>query len=590
MAGKWELFPLSTQHSALSTPPPMSLISALNIGKSALTAQQAAIQTTGNNISNAGNADYTRQAIALSPTKDQLIQTGVFAGTGVQIDSITRQIDEALNGRLRAATGDNASAHTTEQWVGQVESVFSELTDGDLSTQFSTFFGNWSNLANKPQDAGLRQVVIQSGASIGGQFQQIRGQLSDIRQSIDQRLPGVVADADSLAQQVADLNGQIATAEAGGTGVANNLRDQRDAAVKSLAGLVDVKTIPQANGTMNVYIGSEPLVMGTDSKGLTVATTTDANGDPIPEVRFKSNQGTATISGGQIAGLFDSRKAIVGVTSDVDTIANGLIYEVNKVHAAGQGLEGFGSVTATNRADDPTVALNDPKAGLANAPTNGSFVVHVKDKATGLTTSTLVQVDLDGLNGNDTTLNGLAATLGGVTGVKATVNAGQLTVAADNAAVELSFSQDTSGTLASLGVNTFFTGKDASDIGVNKTLQDDPNLLAAAKNGSSGDNGTARALAELEGKGVASLNGQSIKDRYQSVTNGLATTAAAAKTTADASQGVLDTLTAQHESLSGVSLDEEAVNLMRAQRAFQGAARLISTVNEMMDTVLNMAR
>jgi flagellar hook-associated protein 1 FlgK len=567
----------------------MSLSGALNIGRSALTAHQAAIQTTGNNISNAGNADYTRQVPTLSPTRDQLVQSGVFVGTGVQLDSISRQIDEALNGRLRAATGDDASAQVTQQWVGQVESVFNELTDGDLSTQLSTFFGSWSNLANKPQDVGLRQVVIQNGASVASWLQQVRGQLGSLRGTIDGRIPDVVADADGLAGQIAALNGQISTSEAGG-GVANSLRDQRDAALKSLASLVDVSTVEQPNGSLNVYVGSEPLVFGTDNSGLTVVNTTDAAGDPVPEVRFKSNLGTVTVRSGQLGGLLGSRKTLLDVTADVDAIANGLINEVNKVHAAGQGLEGFASVSATNRVDDPAVALNDPAAGLKNAPTNGSFVVHVKDKATGLTTSTLVKVDLDGIGGNDTTLDGLAAALGGVTGVKAGVSAGQLTVAADNAAVELSFSQDTSGTLAALGVNSFFTGESAVDIGVNQTVKDNPNLLAAARNGASGDNGTARALAELEGKGVAALNGQSIKDRYQSVTNVLATTAASAKTNADASQGVLDTLTAQHESLSGVSLDEEAINLIREQRAFQGAARLISTVNEMMDVVLNMAR
>src|SRR5437870_2960516 len=129
----------------------MSLIGALNIGKNALAVQQAAIQVTGNNIANAGNADYTRQATHLSPSADQMIQTGVFIGTGVNLDSISRQIDDALQGRLRGSVSDDQSAQASEQWIGQVQSVFNELGDDDLSTHLSTFFGSWSALANKPQ-------------------------------------------------------------------------------------------------------------------------------------------------------------------------------------------------------------------------------------------------------------------------------------------------------------------------------------------------------------------------------------------------------------------------------------------------------
>ena len=86
---------------------------------------------------------------------------GVFIGTGVNLDAVRRQIDEALESRLRGSVSDNNAADLTEQWLGRVEAVFNELGDDDLSTRLSTFFGSWSNLANKPQDMGMRQVVLQ---------------------------------------------------------------------------------------------------------------------------------------------------------------------------------------------------------------------------------------------------------------------------------------------------------------------------------------------------------------------------------------------------------------------------------------------
>ncbi|HEX8915998.1 MAG TPA: flagellar hook-associated protein FlgK [Humisphaera sp.] len=566
----------------------MSLIGALNIGKSALAVSQAAIQTTGNNISNAGNADYTRQRTDLSAVKDRMVQTGIFAGQGVQIDAIRRQIDDALEGRVRTALSDSESAQVSEQWLGQVESVFNELSDSDLSTRLSAFFGAWSNLANKPQDAGLRQVVLQNGDAVAGWLRDVRGQLTDLQSTLDSRLPDVVKQADALADKIAALNGQIVTTE-GGQGLANGLRDQRDAAVKELSSLIDVKTIEQPNGNLNLYIGTEPLVLGSDNRGLTLVSTGGPD-QPVPEVRFRANLGTVNFKAGQIAGLVEARRTITQSVRDVDAMAGSLVFDLNKIHAAGQGLEGFAKATATNVVEDPTVALNDPKSGLKHPPANGSFVVHVKDKATGLVTSTMVKVDLDGIGGNDTTLDDLAAQLGGVAGVTAGVNAGQLTVAADNAAVEVSFSQDTSGVLASLGVNTFFTGSDASDIAVNQALKDNPNLLAAAKNGQPGDNQTARLIAAMETQPVAAFGGQSLKQKYEAMTTQLATRASAAKTDSESSKGILDTLNAQRQSISGVSLDEEAVNLMQEQRAYQSAAKLISTISELMDTMINMAR
>src|SRR5262249_3578936 len=151
----------------------------------------------------------------------------------------------------------------------------------------------------------------------------------------------------------------------------------------------------------------------------------------------------------------------------------------------------------------------------------------------------------------------------------------------------ISFSQDSSGVLAALGVNNFYQGTTAFDIGVNQAIAGNPALLAASKNGEPADNQTALAIADLESAPLVGPDGSNLKDSYQTMVNTVATNAAGAKTNADATQTVKDTLEAQREALSGVSLDEEAVNLMKQQRAFQGAARLITAVNEMMDTVLN---
>lgn len=156
----------------------MSLSGALNIGRTALAVNQAAIQVIGNNIANVGNENYTRQTATLTTVGDTQISQGQFLGNGVNLEGIGRQIDEALEGRLRSAMSDSQDASSQQQWLSRIEGVFNELGDEDLSTQLSNFFNSWSDLANKPQDLGVRQIVLQNGETVAKWFQNINGQFS----------------------------------------------------------------------------------------------------------------------------------------------------------------------------------------------------------------------------------------------------------------------------------------------------------------------------------------------------------------------------------------------------------------------------
>src|SRR3954468_12244949 len=305
----------------------MSLIGALNAGKSGIAVQQAALQVTGNNIANAGNADYTRQVATLGPSRDKKLQPGMFVGTGVDLTGIKRQIDEALNSRIRSSASDNSAADTTQQWLSRVEGVFNELSDEDLSTGMSKFFNAWSNLANKPQDVGLRQVVLQNGEEVANSLQSLRNQFSSLQADVDDKMKAAANDADQLAGQIADLNQQVVNAEGGAgdsKGGANGLRDRRDALVKQLSGIVDVKTT-EDKGVVNVYVGSEPLVIGTTNMGVGLKTVADDEGRRTAEVIFKQNNGTMNGQAGQSGSLVAVKKDIADTIDKTDDIAANLI-------------------------------------------------------------------------------------------------------------------------------------------------------------------------------------------------------------------------------------------------------------------------
>ena len=565
----------------------MSLNGTLNIASTALRASQLSLQTVGNNIANAGNEDYVRQVTRQSNATPQEIRQGMFVGTGVQIDSITRQIDESVEQRLRASVADSEGNAEASNWMSRAEAVYNELSDSDLSTSMSTFFNGWSELANKPQDVGQRQVVVQNGENLANQIKSVRTQFSNLRGELQNQTKQNAADADTTLKKIADINKAIALAERG-QGSANGLRDQRDGLLKDLSKQMNFSTAPGDNGMVNLFVGSEPIVTGDQSRGITVRNDTDpATGDITQTLVFKDNDGTVPVTSGILGSTKDAMAVIDGATDGIDALAHSVIFELNKIHASGQGLTGFSSVTSENAVADQTAALTSDAAHLKFQPNNGSFVVHVKDKATGSVTSTLVQVDLDG-TGTDTTLDSLTADLDGIDDISASVTGGRLTLKADSNAVEISFSQDSSGTLAALGIGNFFTGSDGRDIAVKASLAKDPRLLAASQNGQPADNQTAKAIAALQTKPVATLGDRSLVEAYEGQVNNVSAKVAGSKVDADAAQVVRDTLQNQRDSISGVSLDDEAINMMKYQRAYQASSRVIAAADEMIQTIMQL--
>jgi len=264
---------------------------------------------------------------------------------------------------------------------------------------------------------------------------------------------------------------------------------------------------------------------------------------------------------------------------------------VNQVYSQGQGLTGFSSVTASNAVADATKALNDPAAGLAFTPQNGSFQVNVTQASTGQTVTSTIQVDLDGLDpSSQTTLNSLAASLNGVAGLSASVTAGgQLQINGATTDDQISFANDNSGVLASLGVNTFFSGSSASDIGVNSVVSANPSLLAVGRNQNTGDNSNALAIAALNTQGLPALGGQSLTGLWSQHVEDYASRLANTTSQVAAASTVNQSLTAQQQSVSGVNVDEETINLMAYERAYEGSARFLSVVDEMTKTLLGLS-
>lgn len=564
----------------------MGLINgSLQIGKTAILAQQSVMQVIGNNIANAGNTDYTRQTAKLSPLKGATLPDGSEPGAGVIVSSIQRNIDEALEERLRDANSVTVYDETISNALGKLETLYNEMTDNDLSTLMNTFFDAFSEVQADSDNTSSRYTLTEAARTMANQMRLLRSDVVGVYDSVGQTMEEGVSQINDLTKQIAKLNVDIANASAGGESP-SALMDQRDAMLKQLSEMADITAIPHNTGDVSIYLNGKPLVQYDSYRELKVEY--EAQGElAVPKVRFVDNNDSAEINSGKLgAGVDLVTKYVIDNLDRLDTMAAAMIFEVNKIHSEGQGLIGYSETTSDYAVEDPTVALND--AGLPFKMVNGTFKVNIKDSNTGQVSEHVVQVDLDGI-GADTTLQTLAASLTAIPGLDATVLAnGQLRLTSTSDNYTFTFGEDTSNALAGLGINSFFTGKDAGSIAMNEELLDNPQLVAAATNGQAGDGSNAEAIANLRFKGVDSLGGVTIPDYYRGVVSDLATQAAEAANNYDIHNAVLETLQAQRESISGVNVDEETIDLMAAQRAFQGASRYISTVNSLMQEVLDL--
>ena len=139
------------------------------------------------------------------------------------------------------------------------------------------------------------------------------------------------------------------------------------------------------------------------------------------------------------------------------------------------------------------------------------------------------------------------------------------------------------------GVN-FFTGSSASDISVNPAVVGDVNLVAASGTGAPGDNSNAIAIANLQNRLLMSGGTATYDDFYNSLISDVGIAVQSAQMNYDHQTAMVSTLDNYRESISGVSLDEEMVNLVKFQHAYDAAAKLVSAVDEMLNTVMNMVR
>ncbi|MEX2649235.1 MAG: flagellar hook-associated protein FlgK [Alphaproteobacteria bacterium] len=591
----------------------------LNSAVSGLAANQAAVVVTSQNIANANTEGYSRQSVQF--------QQRVTGSTpnGVEIADVDRFVNVFLTRELRAATGDGGSVAARNEIFEQVTALFGAPGgDAALSNDLTRFAAALDRLSVSPEDAALRFDVVATGETLARNTRQVAVDIQALRTEVDRQIAAAVDAINLKLVAVFDLNRRIAQAKSSGQ-TAPDLEDQRDLAVLAIAERIGISTFVRDNGEITIFTdGGHALVdvqlgqITYDASSVVGAATTFGEMRAVPvdsrtlaplgdgEVLVSSGQSatiTSDIGSGRIHGLLAMRDTeLRNLADQIEVFAANLSDTVNAVHNDGTAFPAVNALAGT-----AAVAAGDAFAAT------GTVRIAVLD-GSGAVVGTPLDLDLTALGA--TTVNGVALAISAALGANgsASVVAGRLVIQAANAAHGIAINEGDSLVAASgrgfshhFGLNDFFVGSSADAIAVRAEIIANPGRVATADLDTTattgevaatvGDNRVIIRLAEVFESAVAlgAVGGLPAAHvtlgTFASTVVGLAATRAAAAGDGVDQQAVLvDNLRFRLGAETGVNVDEELSNLILFQNAYQASARVMTTAQEMFDTLIDMVR
>jgi flagellar hook-associated protein 1 len=342
--------------------------SLMSIGLRAMTANYAALQTTGHNIANAGVEGYSRQSVQLATSTGQFTGAGFF-GKGVDVVDVKRAHDRFLTMQANVATSLAAMDAARAQQLSQLEGVFPPGESG-LGYAVGEFLNAFGDVVNDPDDLSAREVVLARAQEVSLRFSSASASLDSLQNGVTEDLRHSTESINALTQQIAGLNEQIAKFN-GLDQTPNDLLDARDRAISDLSGYLQVTTVAAEDGSVGVFAaGGQRLVLGDDAQELAVIQDTfDPSRSALAIVeggRLRSLGGEA-IGGGSIAGLLRfQNEDLVDARISLGQMASALAATTNQAQAYGLDLR------VPPGAGSPIFSVGAPQALPANTNTRTS--------------------------------------------------------------------------------------------------------------------------------------------------------------------------------------------------------------------------
>ena len=587
----------------------------IEISKSGLFSANIGLDTTGHNIANVNTKGYSRQVVKQSSTYP-LAYPGPFVtlrpgqvGTGTEVSSITRVRSDFIEAQIHRETGSYSMYKMMTEQFYQLEDIVGEPSDNAINGLMEDFFNAWEDLSNDPESTSARTNLVSAATAFTDFVNELDLNLDLALTNINEQITERVSRLNNLAYQVASINGQIVQLEGSGQSEsmkANDLKDHRDVLVEEMSNLVNARVLFNDNGSINVLVQGHPIVSGTHVSEIGLQINAD---DPYrPEIIFEKSRIPLEINSGELKGLVTMRdEEIPTLRENLSLLISTFTNRVNELHRGGYGLDEL-----TNRPffmDTETRRIS----GKIPMPTGTNLDTTLEEL--GVTSGDFFIQGIHFTIEDHEVLPGESITLGDLFN--------RITDATNDVRLEI----DTSGGFERIVLSQFNPVDAHDDLTIKKgssnllsvlglegapvvELDNDPpyknalanfelhptirqNLDAIAATGDDGlgypgpgDNRTALAIADLKNEQLG-VFGTSLGEYYESTIANLGSAAQNAERSMNSQQLVVEQLEARREEISGVNLDEEAVNLIKYQKAFEASSRALTVLDEILSTIIN---
>jgi len=618
-----------------------SIFNALHIGYSGLNAAQVGIDTTGHNIANVDTAGYSRQRVVTAAAYPVSIDPGQ-RGNGTQITEIVRIFDSFVFGRYTSASQNKENSDTLKNNLQTLSTYFPDIEKVGIKADLQSYFDSWQSFANNPSNSALKVALAQQTQTLTQHIQQTRSQVTALQDNLNNQVKMNVDEFNRIGQQIANLNKSISEAEAGGVNNANDLRDQRSQleltmsnlmGSKVMVGQIESKNVVDSNiaikqGSYTIQVNGFNIVDGASFHPIGIDNQNNPHG--YNDLYYERQDGVRIpfaekVTGGKVGALLELRGTKIGTNgefedgilqttlNDLDTFSKGLIESTNNLYAQ----SATDKMRSNNLPFDNTIPLlssdQNFKAGtfdIVAYDINGvetarrSITINtatVMDNAGALnllpdgTPNSIVE-QLKALkddNADNNALNDINSIINPV--FTTPPNMMSLDVKAQFASAGYTYGIEDHGTnfAGVTGMSRFFDGNSAKNIQLSTALQNDPTLIQGFKSPSLGDNQTALDMVQLQFSSITFQNGQTtstdtLYGNYDTLVTRIGT-----KTNSVIQNNA--TVTAQYnavkqeqDSISKVGIDEEMANLIRYQTSYGAAAKVITTIDQMMTTLLGI--
>lgn len=609
-----------------------SIFNALHIGYSALNAAQIGIDTTGHNISNAETEGYTRQRVVTAAAYPISIDPGQ-RGNGAQITEITRVFDKFVFNRYTTSAQNKEYSDTLKKNLEELSTYFPDIDDIGIKNDMQNYFDMWQSLANNPGNNSLQVALAQQAQTLSQHVVETRSQIAGLQGSLNEQIKVNIDEVNRIAEQIAGLNKSINEEEAGGINNANDLRDQRNKLEMTLSKLIGAKVlvgqvesrndidsnIAIEDGSYTIQVGGFNLVDGHTFHPIGVDTLGNQNG--YNDLYYERQDGVkipfaSNITGGKVGAMLELRGSIIGdngefqdgflqeTMNNLDTFARGMIESTNNLYAQ--------SATTSMRTNTLSFGATDALMNSDENFSTGTFDVVVYDidgnevgrrsitiddttvmEDSPLTANSIIgqmraladdNNDNNALNDIDDMLDAGFAS-----------NVFQINFSSSFASQGYTFAIEDHGTnfAGATGVNRFFDGDDAKTIDLNTNLKNDPTLIKGHKSPVNGDNQTALDMVELQFSSVMFKNGtntssDTLYGYFDTLVTKIGTKTNSAILSNESITAQYNAVKQEYDSVSKVSIDEELANLIRYQTSYGAAAKIITTIDQMMTTLLGI--